>query len=101
MAVHAVREIERCEVTSLVSALLAELEGSPRGERLRPLIRACDAAIEASLEELRRAPAEPAAPTRHELASLLESLVTSDEGDAAAALRRLRRAIGRLDGALR
>jgi hypothetical protein len=101
MAVHAVSEMDRCDVTSLLAALIAELDRAPRGESLRPLLRACDAAIESSLEMLRDAPAEPAAPTRHELASLLESLVTSDRCDTVAALRQLRRAIGRLDGSLR
>jgi len=97
MTLHAARETYRGEVARLLANLIAKLDTAPRSEILCLLAKACDAAIETSLEGSHLRPAEPAPPTRSELASLLELLVAVDCREAIGVLRQIRRVIGRLD----
>lgn len=101
MALHAVNETERDHpVGSLLADLIAKLDTLPRRETLSPLVSACDAAIEAELEALRERSVERPAPTRSELVSLRERLLTAHRGDAVGVLRQLRGALGRLDASV-
>ena len=102
MTLLAVNETEPTypHVGSLLADLIAKLDTLPRRETLSPLVRACDAAIEATLEILRERPVEPAPPTRSELASLRERLLTASPRDAVGVLRQLRGALGRFDASI-
>jgi predicted component of type VI protein secretion system len=93
-------EPDHPHVGSLLADLIAKLDTLPRRETLTPLVSACDAAIVAALEVLRERPGEPAPPTRSELASLRERLLTANCRDAIGVLEQLRGALGRLDAAV-